>query len=168
MSSELSAELATLLTPVVANLGLDLEDVEILPAGRRKLVRVLVDKDGGVDLDAVAEASQAISDALDEANPMGETAYVLEVSSPGVDRPLTQERHWRRNVDRLVKVSMKQETGSEATKKSGHQTFTGRVKSVNTDDPNQATITLDVDGKEETINLNDVARAVVQVEFGRE
>ena len=73
-------------------------------AGRRSVVRVIVDSDGGVDLDAVADVSKAVSDALDEADPLGEQPYVLEVTSPGVDRPLTEPRHWRRNIGRKVKA----------------------------------------------------------------
>lgn len=157
----MSDQLRTLLEPVVNGLGLDLEDVEQRPAGRRSLVRVLVDKDGGVDLDAVAEASQAISDALDESNVMGEKAYTLEVSSPGVDRPLTLPRHWQRNMDRLVKVTLKE--GSP---------LTGRIKGVDPAASGSSTgnkfVTLDVDGKDVELSLDDVQRAIVQVEFGRE
>lgn len=153
-----SDQLRALLEPVVTGMGLDLEDVEVRPAGRRSLVRVLVDKDGGVDLDTVAEASQAISDALDASDVMGEKAYTLEVSSPGVDRPLTELRHWRRNKDRLVKVTYK--AGSEATKQ-----LTGRIKAV---DEGKNAVTLDVDGKDVGLALGDVQRAIVQVEFGRE
>ena len=150
----MSDQLRSLLESVVSDLGLDLEDVEQRPAGRRSLVRVLVDKDGGVDLDAVAEASQAISEALDTSSVMGEKPYTLEVSSPGVDRPLTQPRHWRRNQDRLVKV----------TKKDGAP-VTGRIKGL--DDQNTI-VTLDVDGEDVELTLDDVQRAIVQVEFGRE
>jgi ribosome maturation factor RimP len=93
-----------LLEPVVASAGCDLEDLEITPAGRRRVVRVVVDRDGGVPLDLVADVSHAVSQTLDEADPFGDTPYVLEVSSPGVSRPLTAPRHWRRAVGRLVEV----------------------------------------------------------------
>ena len=92
--------------PLVTAAGLDLEDVVVRPAGRRSLVRVVVDSDGGVSLDAVASISGAISEALDEAGVMGQTPYTLEVSSPGVDRPLTEPRHWRRARGRLVQVEL--------------------------------------------------------------
>ena len=85
--------------------GLDLEDVVVTPAGKRRLLRVVVDQDGGVDLDTVAGVSTAVSATLDESDAMGGAPYVLEVTSPGVDRPLTAPRHWRRNRDRLVKVA---------------------------------------------------------------
>ncbi|RZS86957.1 ribosome maturation factor RimP [Motilibacter rhizosphaerae] len=98
--------LLALLEPVVAGSGCDLEDVEVTPAGRRRLVRVTVDRDGGVPLDVVADVSRAVSDRLDAADPFGETPYVLEVSSPGVGRPLTEPRHWRRAAGRLVEVAV--------------------------------------------------------------
>ena len=148
--------LRPILEPVVTSMGLDLEDVQLRPAGRRTLVRVLVDQDGGVDLDTVAEASQAIGDVLDESNAMGESPYVLEVSSPGVDRPLTEARHWRRNATRNVKIELKD-----------GNTIVGRIVGINDED----VITIKKADKAETettINMNDVARAIVQVEFGRE
>ena len=110
---------AALLGPVVAATGLDLEDVELRTVGRRLVVRVLVDTETGVSLDQVATASHAVSEALDDAEPLGDEPYTLEVSSPGVDRPLTLPRHWRRNVGRLVAVTSS--TGREVT---------GRVLSV--------------------------------------
>ena len=97
--------------PVVTAAGYDLEELTVSRAGRRHVVRVIVDGDAGVNLDAVAEVSRAVSRALDEAEEAsgdlvaGE--YQLEVSSPGVDRPLTEPRHWRRNAGRLVKVGVK-------------------------------------------------------------
>ena len=99
-----------LLAPVVSSAGYDLEDLGVTAAGRRSVVRVVVDRDGGIDLDDVADVSRTVSDALDaldEAEPdaLGAT-YVLEVTSPGVDRPLTEPRHWRRNVGRLVTATL--------------------------------------------------------------
>jgi ribosome maturation factor RimP len=96
--------------PVVAGAGYDLEELSVAKAGRRYLVRVIVDSDRGVSLDAIAEVSRAVSTALDEAEEAGGELlageYQLEVSSPGVDRPLTLPRHWRRNRGRLVKVAV--------------------------------------------------------------
>src|SRR3954465_13513684 len=100
--------LLDLLGPVVAGAGYDLEDVAVPAAGRRSLVRVTVDADGGIDLDAVAVVSRLISDPLDAdaSNPGSPRAlsgaYVPGASSPGVDRPLTEPRHWRRAAGRLV------------------------------------------------------------------
>jgi ribosome maturation factor RimP len=93
------------LSPVVAAQGFDLEGIDVQPAGRRRLLRVLVDQDDGVSLDDIAGLTSVLSAALDESGAMGEQPYVLEVSSPGVGRPLTHPRHWRRNVGRLVSVT---------------------------------------------------------------
>src|SRR5687768_13691585 len=91
-----------LLAPVVADHGLDLEDVVVTLAGKRRLLRVVVERDGGVGLDTVAQVSSAVSRSLDDSDVMGGLPYVLEVTSPGVDRPLTDPRHWRRATGRLV------------------------------------------------------------------
>jgi ribosome maturation factor RimP len=128
-SASAGSRLALLLTPVVQQTGLELEAVAVTLArdsgkqgeapstGRRSQVRVLVDKDGGVSLDDVALVSQAISAALDstaEADAvLGPAAYVLEVSSPGVDRPLSEPRHWRRAHGRLVRATLA--AGGEVT-----------------------------------------------------
>lgn len=143
--------LVELLTPVIADAGLDLEDLEIVPAGRRRLLRVVVDRDGGVSLDDVAEVSQGVSSALDSSEAMGSAAYVLEVTSPGVDRPLTQPRHWRRAAGRLVTVP---------TDDGGR--LTGRVVRAEDD-----SVVLDVDGDERHLEFAAIGTGRVQVEFRR-
>ncbi|MBT2213816.1 ribosome maturation factor RimP [Actinomadura sp. NEAU-AAG7] len=100
------AELTGLLAPAVAEAGFDLEEVDVRPAGRRRLVKVVVDGDDGVGLDDIALISEAASALLDASEVMGASPYVLEVTSPGVDRPLTEPRHWRRAVGRLVAVPL--------------------------------------------------------------
>jgi ribosome maturation factor RimP len=100
------AKLEALLGPIVRAAGLDLESVKIGRAGRRRLLRVVVDADGGVSLDDIALVSREASVRLDDTGAMGEAPYTLEVSSPGVDRPLTQPRHWRRAMGRLVRVPL--------------------------------------------------------------
>ncbi|MFD0686492.1 ribosome maturation factor RimP [Actinomadura fibrosa] len=100
------AELGRLLAPAVARAGFDLEEVDVRPAGRRRLVRIVVDGDDGVGLDDIAKLSETASALLDESDVMGTSPYVLEVTSPGVDRPLTEPRHWRRAVGRLVVVPL--------------------------------------------------------------
>jgi ribosome maturation factor RimP len=139
------------LLPVVSGAGYDLEDVSVSAAGRRSVVRVVVDRDGGVDLDAVAEISRLVSDALDSDEVTGSTPFTLEVTSPGVDRPLTEPRHWRRNIGRLVQASV-----------SGEGSVTGRVLSAD-----ETAVTLDVDGSERVIDFADLGQGKVQVEFNR-
>lgn len=124
-NSSAGRRLTALLAPALEQAGVDLEDVEVVAAGKRRLVRVLVDKDGGVSLDDVAEVSQAISAVLDGTPEvdavLGSSAYVLEVSSPGVDRPVIAPRHWRRAIGRLVRVAA---NGAE---------LTGRVMATDAD-----------------------------------
>lgn len=143
--------LEQVLSPAASTMGLDLEDVTVATAGRRRLLRVAVDKDGGVTLDDIAEATRRLSQELDDTDVMGEQAYTLEVTSPGLDRPLTAPRHWRRNVGRLVKV-----TDGEG------RTLLGRI--VSSDDEQAA---LEVGGSARTVRYADVAKARVQVEFNR-
>ncbi|MFT4265366.1 MAG: ribosome maturation factor RimP [Nocardioides sp.] len=151
MSDTTKERIAGELAGPLAALGLDVEAVEISPAGKRRILRVAVDKDGGVTLDDVAEATREIDRVLEASDAMGEQPYTLEVTSRGVDRPLTLPRHWRRNVGRLVKV-----TPVEGA------TVTGRVLAGDDD-----TVTLDVTGERRTIALADVAKALVQIEFNR-
>jgi ribosome maturation factor RimP len=106
-SDPATSRLAGWIEPVVAGAGYDLEELVVTPAGRRSVVRVVVDRDQGVTLDDIAEVSRAVSEVLDANDDgMGRTPYVLEVTSPGVDRPLTEPRHWRRNIGRLVTVAV--------------------------------------------------------------
>lgn len=141
--------LVTLLAPVVSAQGLDLEDVSVTPAGKRRLLRVVVDQDGGVGLDTVATVSTAVAATLDETDAMGGAPYVLEVTSPGVDRPLTSPRHWRRNLARLVKVSTAEGTALE-----------GRLVEVDDDG-----IGVRSDGALTRLGWERVVSGRVQVEF---
>jgi ribosome maturation factor RimP len=108
MSTTQSERLRALLEPLAGEVGLDLEDVALSASGRRRQLMVVVDAEDGVQLDAVAALSRSVSQALDDSDVMGETEYVLEVTSPGTDRPLTEPRHFRRNEGRLVKLSLKE------------------------------------------------------------
>jgi ribosome maturation factor RimP len=137
--------------PAITSAGYDLEDVTVTAAGRRSLVRVIVDRDGGVDLDAVADVARVVSDALDAEDPTGDAPYTLEVSSPGVDRALTEARHWRRAAGRLVRAPVRDAAD-----------VTGRV--IRADD---AGVTFDVDGSERTIRYDVLGPGKVQVEFSR-
>ncbi|TNM45051.1 ribosome maturation factor RimP [Nocardioides albidus] len=145
-----------LVAPLAA-LGLDVEAVELTPAGKRRVLRIAVDTDGGLTLDDVAAATKVIDRVLEDDGPdggakaLGELPYTLEVTSRGVDRPLTLPRHWRRNEGRLVKVSLADDV-----------TLTGRI-GANDDEG----VALDVDGSVRRIGYADVRRALVQIEFNR-
>ena len=136
--------------PLLAQ-GLDVEAVEVTPAGKRRVLRVAVDKDGGVTLDDVAEATREVSRVLDDSDVMGEQPYTLEVTSRGVDRPLTLPRHWRRNADRLVKATL-----------ADGSTLTGRIVGST-----EESATLDVSGQQREVAYADVTKALVQIEFNR-
>lgn len=143
--------------PVVVALGLDLEDLDVQASGRRRRVSVVVDRDGGIDLDGIAEVSRAASDALDASDAMGDDPYTLEVTSPGIDRPLLLPRHWRRNIGRRVRLHT-----------SGGVTMEGRVRDV---DDEGVLLLVDAGGKPEMEERRtpwaDVERGDVQVEFTR-
>ncbi|MFI7587687.1 ribosome maturation factor RimP [Spongisporangium articulatum] len=125
-----------LVEPLVAEAGLVLEDVTVTPAGKRRVLRITVDlpetETGGVPMDSVAEAAQAISAALDADASMGSTPYVLEVSSPGADRPLTQRRHWLRARGRLVRLTPADGVKTSAPQWSGDAPA-GRLEAVDDD-----------------------------------
>lgn len=144
-------KLRVLLEPAVERAGAELEDVTEQRAGSRRLIRVVVDRDGGVSLDDIAEVTRSVSDALDSSDAIGEAAYVLEVTSPGVDRPLTEPRHWRRAKGRLVKAVLA--AGGDVV---------GRVAASD-----EQSVTLLVEQAERTLAYGEIAKARMQVEFNR-
>ncbi|WP_370287623.1 ribosome maturation factor RimP [Nocardioides sp.] len=151
---------AAALTTPLAEVGLDLEAVELSPAGNRRVLRVAVDADGGVSLDDVASATKVIDRVLETPGPdgasdaMGQQPYTLEVTSRGVDRPLTHPRHWRRNHDRLVAVVLGEgETREEVTGRIGESDDEGVV--------------LEVDGAPRRLAYAEITKALVQIEFNR-
>jgi ribosome maturation factor RimP len=144
-------QLESLLRDVTERCGVDLEEVKLAPSGRRRMLRVMVDKDHGVTLDDLADLTKEISAALDDSDVMAELSYTLEVTSPGTDRPLTEPRHWRRNSGRLVKVMALD--GTE---------MTGRVVEAD-----ESRAVLSVDSALCDVDYAGVATAKVQVEFNR-
>ncbi len=161
-----ATRVAGLVAPVVEAAGYDLEELVVTPAGRRSVVRVVVDRDAGVTLDDVAEVSRAVSTALDEHDgEFGGASYVLEVTSPGVDRPLTEPRHWRRNTGRLVTVGVGPAGSAEQV--------TARVLEV---DGDGVTLAVEAKGKpgakkrpptRRRVPWRELGTGRVQVEFGR-
>jgi ribosome maturation factor RimP len=149
------AAIEAVVTPVLEGFGLELDALEVLPAGRRRVVRIVVDGDGpkgrGPLLDDIASASRAVSEALDASDATGQAAYTLEVSSRGVGRPLTAPKHWRRNATRLVRVDL-----ADGTQ------VTGRITTADDD-----AVELDVEGTPREVRYADVTKALVQVELNR-
>jgi ribosome maturation factor RimP len=149
-SPEIEDRIAAVIGPVIAAAGMDLESVRVSAAGRRRLLRVVVDSDRGVSLDDAAAISRKLSAALEAAPVMGDFPYTLEVSSPGVDRPLTDPRHWRRAVGRLVQV-----TAADAGP------ISGRVLAADADG-----VTLDVAGDHRRFGYAALGAGASQGEFG--
>jgi ribosome maturation factor RimP len=156
------ADLARVLEPVVRAAGLDLESVRVSPAGRRRLLKLVVDADGGVGLDAIAEVSREVSVRLDASGAMGEVPYTLEVSSPGVDRPLTEPRHWRRAKGRLVSAPLAVAGGDDQGARQRPPTMQGRILAAG-----ETSVTLDIDGDQVELDYAELGPGQVQVEFGR-
>jgi ribosome maturation factor RimP len=151
----LKDQISELVTPAVSDQGLYLEDVHVATPGSHRIVTCIVDGDASLNLDQVTTVSRVISELLDEAPFMGETPFTLEVTSPGVDRPLTQPRHFAKNIDRLLKIVKLD--GSEVT---------GRILS-NTDQDVTLTVTVKKEIIEQTVSLSEIKRAVVEIEFNR-
>jgi len=138
-------DISAAITPALEALGFYLEDVTIISAGRRSMLTVIVDGDTHLSLDQVTSATKAIGEIVESIQSLGETPFTLEVTSPGLDRPLTKVRHWQKNINRLVKVVLLD--GSE---------IKGRIKDVNE-------VSARVD--EKNINYSDIKRATLEIEF---
>lgn len=148
----LQIDLMELLTPIVTDAGLVLEEVQITPAGKRRVIAVIVDgADRNPTLDEVTLVSKSVSSLLDSYTKLGDMPFTLEVTTPGIDRPLTQQRHWQKNIGRLVRI-----TPAEG------DAFVGRIVSAGGE-----SAIIDLPSGEESIFYNDVKRAVVQIEFNR-
>ena len=141
-------DLTELLSPVVEKSGFILEEVKVTPLGRRRQISIIVDgEDRNPNLDEVAGLSRAIATQLEEFSAVGDSPFTLEVTSPGVDRPLTELRHWRKNIGRLVNIVTKED-----------KEISGRIQSVGSNG-----VTID----EIEYELTAIKRAQIQIEFNR-
>ena len=138
-------QVAAVITPAIQALGFYVEDISITSAGRRSMLTVIVDGDTHLSLDQVTVATKAISEIVENLPTLGNNPFTLEVTSPGLDRPLTKPRHWRKNKDRLIKIVLND--GKE---------ITGRIKD-STDDE----VTVD----EQKVAFVDIKRATLEIEF---
>lgn len=107
----LADQLRGVLEPVVLEAGLEIDAIEVRTAGRRHAVKLVVDLPEsstatGIDLDVIARLSRTAAAELDPHEHLIEGSYSLEVTSPGVDRPLTRPRHWQRNLLRLARITL--------------------------------------------------------------
>lgn len=151
----LKDQISELVTPALSQAGYFLEDINIVTPGQHRIVTVIVDGESALNLDQVTVASKLVSELLDEATFMGETPFTLEVTSPGIDRPLTLPRHFAKNVTRLLKVV-----------KNDGEVVTGRIAS-NTDADVTLTVTEKKTTKDVVVALADIKRATVEIEFNR-
>lgn len=151
----LTQSITDLISPAVTEAGFFLEEVVMASPGSHRIVTCVVDGPTPLNLDQVTVASRVISELLDTAEFMGETPFTLEVTSPGVDRPLTQPRHWTKNLTRLIKVTL-----------SDGAVITGRLTEF---DAVNAKLVENIKGriKEHTVAFADIKRAVVEIEFNR-
>jgi ribosome maturation factor RimP len=148
-------QIVQLVTPAVQAQGFFLEEVLLVSPGKHRIVTCIVDGQSSLNMDQVTAVSRAISELLDEAAFMGEAPFTLEVTSPGVDRPLTKPRHFAKNVDRLLKVM-----------RHDGEVVTGRI-SGNTESELTLSVTEKKEIKELVIALADIKRATVEIEFNR-
>ena len=148
----LATNLTELLNPAVTRAGFILEDVTVTPVGKRRLVSIVVDcENRNPSLDEVTVVSKEVSSILDSYSLMGDMPFTLEVTTPGVDRPLTELRHWRKNLGRLVKI----------TPVTGEK-YVARIIAINPRD-----VVLESQGKEINVPFADITRAQIEVEFNR-
>jgi len=138
-------QVAAAITPAIESLGFYVEDIAITSAGKRSMLTVIVDGDTHLSLDQVTVATKAISEIVENLPTLGNNPFTLEVTSPGLDRPLTKPRHWQKNKDRLIKIILND--GKE---------IAGRIK-----DSTQSAVTVD----EQVINFADMKRATLEIEF---
>lgn len=148
----LVANLTELLTPAIKTLGFVLEEIKVTPVGKRRIIAVIVDQeDKNPNLDEVTVVSREVSNVLDNYSQLGDQPFTLEVTTPGVDRPLVLPRHWQKNLGRLVKVV-----------KIDGQTVSGRISSVS-----DVSAAIEVAGKSVEVLFGDVKRAQIEIEFNR-
>ena len=151
----LTDSIAELIEPAVTAQGFYLEEVQLVSPGKHRIVTCIVDGEISLNLDQVTSVSRAISELLDEAPIMGDTPFTLEVTSPGVDRPLTKPRHFAKNVDRFLKIT-----------KTDGEVVTGRITS-NTESEVVLIVVSKKETTEVTVAISDIKRAVVEIEFNR-
>lgn len=152
---DILARVRAISEPIIAREGIELLDLELLGSGRRSILRFVIDKPGGVNLDDCSNVSRAVEGALEVDDPL-DNSYQLEVSSPGLDRPLTKPEHYARYAGQ--KVTVKTFAPVE-----NRRSFTGTLKGLTEDQ-----VVLDVDGREQRLPLTQVAKANLKFELNEE
>jgi len=137
--------IAQAITPTIEASGAFLEDINLVRAGKKSLLTVIVDGESGLNLDQVTEISRQISEIVEALPELGETPFTLEVTSPGIDRPLTVPRHWRKNKGRLIKITM----------------LDGSVREGRIGESSQTSVIID----DSDVAFAEIKKAIVQIEF---
>jgi ribosome maturation factor RimP len=138
-------DVASAVRPIIEAAGNYLEEIKIVNAGKRKLITVIVDSDDYLNLDQVTAVTKSISEVIEKVASLGDSAFTLEVTSPGIDRPLTLVRHWKKNVGKLVKIYLLDGKEKE-----------GRITSVS-----DSSVELDSG----SIKYAEIKKALLQIEF---
>jgi ribosome maturation factor RimP len=141
----LNEEISAAIRPIIEASGNYLEELTITSAGKVKILTVIVDSDTHLNLDQITAVTKEISEVIEALEELGESAFTLEVTSPGIDRPLTKPRHWRKNFERLVKIVMN--SGQEIQGRIGEAT--------------ERTVLVG----DEKVSFEDIKRAVLEIEF---
>ncbi|MEJ6574035.1 MAG: ribosome maturation factor RimP [Actinomycetes bacterium] len=142
---QLDEVISAVIRPIIEASGNYLEELTITSAGKVKILTVIVDSESHLNLDQITAVTKEISEVIEALEELGESAFTLEVTSPGIDRPLTKPRHWRKNIDRLVKIVL-----------TSGQDFQGRI--------GEATETTVLVG-DQKVSFEDIKRAVLEIEF---
>ncbi|KAA3640989.1 MAG: ribosome maturation factor RimP [Proteobacteria bacterium] len=145
-------QLTTIIQPVITDLGFDLWGIEYMPQKSGALVRIYIDHEQGITVDNCADCSREISAVLEVEDPI-KSAYVLEVSSPGLDRVLFDEKQFSLYIGEQAKVKLTQPV-------NGSRKITGTIKSVIDDE-----ITLVNETDEYTFIINNVMKARLQPQY---
>ena len=141
-------ELTLLLNPVVALTGYILEEIKISSNGKRKHLTVIIDGvERNPNLDEVAGISRAISEELDRVSVLGDQPFTLEVTTPGIERPLILPRHWVKNIGRMVEILLQDD-----------KRIVGRINAIENDK-----VKID----QVLIHFNEIKSAKIQIEFNR-
>lgn len=138
--------------PLVTDLGLELVDVQFVKEGASRILRIFIDKEGGITHEDCGRVSEAINPCLDELDPIAES-YYLEVSSPGLERPLTKDSDYVRFAGQKVLINTYAPV-------AGSKQHSGRLKGLQ-----DGTVILNHDGQEIMIPREAISRARLEVEF---
>jgi ribosome maturation factor RimP len=138
-------QIAAAIAPIIEATGNFLEDVTITSAGKHRILTVVVDSEKHLTLDEVTSVTKELSEVVENLSEIGDLPFTLEVTSPGVDRPLTLPRHWRKNLGRLINITLSD--GSKVAGRIGEST--------------ESDVLID----EAKVNFVDIKKATIEIEF---